>query len=73
MDGKNQTTNQQGEVVRLLTVIETYTLLRISKWKLYDLMRKKLIESVNIGKRRFIPLDAYASYVERLRQRETFA
>lgn len=71
---KNQTTNQAGAGwPQLLTVREAHTLLRISKWKLYDLIRKNLLDSVRIGRRRLIPVDSYRAYVERLRQRESFA
>ncbi|WP_200300818.1 helix-turn-helix domain-containing protein [Streptomyces adelaidensis] len=56
----------------LLTVREAYLRLRISKWKLYDLIRSRLLESVQIGRRRFIPADALRTYVQRL-SRESLA
>jgi hypothetical protein len=49
MEEKNLQTNQQpatGLEPELLTVRETYLRLRISKWKLYDLFRRRLIDSV---------------------------
>ncbi|WP_189148211.1 helix-turn-helix domain-containing protein [Streptomyces lacrimifluminis] len=56
-------------MLQLLTVIEAYTLLRISKWKLYDLIRTKLLDSIQIGRRRFVPMDALRDYVQQSRQR----
>ncbi|MEV8545625.1 helix-turn-helix domain-containing protein [Streptomyces sp. NPDC051572] len=70
----SKTTNQTATGwPQLLTVREAHTLLRISKWKLYDLIRTHLLETVRIGRRRFIPVEGYRAYVERLRQRESFA
>lgn len=57
----------------LLTVREAYVRLRISKWKLYDLIRSRLLNSIRIGRRRFIPTDAVRSYIQGLQQRESFA
>jgi excisionase family DNA binding protein len=56
----------------LLTVREAYLRLRISKWKLYDLIRSRVLDSVQIGRRRFIPVDALSAYLQRI-SRESFA
>jgi excisionase family DNA binding protein len=52
----------------LLTVREAYLRLRISKWKLYDLIRSRRLASIQIGRRRFVPVDALRAYVLRLTQ-----
>ena len=56
----------------LLTVREAYLRLRISKWKLYDLLRSRVLISVQIGRRRFIPVEALRTYLQRI-SRESFA
>lgn len=53
---------------RLLTVHEACRELRISRWMLYHLIKKKELESIKIGKRRLIPADAIDEYVKRLRK-----
>ncbi|MFI9175976.1 helix-turn-helix domain-containing protein [Streptomyces lincolnensis] len=57
---------------QLLTVLEARQRLRISKWKLYDLIRSNKLKSVQIGRRRFIPVDALRQYVMGL-WKESFA
>ncbi|MFD9431474.1 MULTISPECIES: helix-turn-helix domain-containing protein [unclassified Streptomyces] len=52
-----------GDSVILLTVREAYMKLRISKWKLYDLLRTGQIEAVKIGRRTLIPLQSIEAYV----------
>lgn len=69
MNEKNEhTTEFRGDAGSplLLTVREAYLRLRISKWKLYDLIRSRLLESVQIGRRRFVPADALRTYVQRI-------
>lgn len=71
MEEKNLQTNQQpatGPEPELLTVRETYLRLRISKWKLYDLIRRNLLETIQIGKRRLIPTAAVQALIQRLKQ-----
>ncbi|MGW0867819.1 helix-turn-helix domain-containing protein [Streptomyces sp. NPDC002611] len=49
---------------QLLTVQEVRKRLgNISKSKVYDLMNKRLLGYIHIGKRRFIPVDAVRQYV----------
>ncbi|MGW3287522.1 helix-turn-helix domain-containing protein [Streptomyces sp. NPDC001002] len=52
-----------GDNVILLTVREAYMKLRISKWKLYDLLRSGQLEAVKIGRRTLIPLQSIEAYV----------
>ncbi|WP_327402348.1 helix-turn-helix domain-containing protein [Streptomyces sp. NBC_01288] len=52
-----------GDSVILLTVREAYMKLRISKWKLYDLLRSGQLEAIKIGRRTLIPLYSIEAYV----------
>ncbi|MCX4699003.1 helix-turn-helix domain-containing protein [Streptomyces sp. NBC_01373] len=52
-----------GEDTLLLTVREAYMRLRISKWKLYDLLRSKQLEMVKIGRRTLIPLRSVEEFI----------
>ncbi|WP_267974107.1 helix-turn-helix domain-containing protein [Streptomyces sp. 351MFTsu5.1] len=42
--------------------------LRISKWKLYDLIRSRRLATVQIGRRRLITAEALAALVQQLQQ-----
>ncbi|WP_105970399.1 helix-turn-helix domain-containing protein [Streptomyces geranii] len=57
---------------KLLTVREAYRRLRISKWKLYDLIRSRRLVSIKIGRRRLIPAEAVENMIRQL-SREAFA
>lgn len=48
-----------------LTVSETAALLKISRWKLYDLIRNGELASFTLGRRRLIPRDAINELVTR--------
>ncbi len=50
----------------LLTVPEASTRLRISRWSVYDLIHKRDLLSVKIGRRRFIPVSELSRYVASL-------
>ncbi|WP_327313341.1 helix-turn-helix domain-containing protein [Streptomyces sp. NBC_01235] len=52
-----------GEDTLLLTVREAYVRLRISKWKLYDLLRSHQLEMVKIGRRTLIPLRSVEAFI----------
>ncbi|MEV7162988.1 helix-turn-helix domain-containing protein [Streptomyces microflavus] len=62
-----------GEDTLLLTVREAYMRLRISKWKLYDLIGKRQLDTVKIGRRTFVPIASLEAFVRKLWQRESFA
>lgn len=47
-------------------VEEAAELLRISRWKVYDLIRTNELRSVKIGGRRLVPQRAIEEYVTRL-------
>ncbi|MGI5131622.1 helix-turn-helix domain-containing protein [Pseudonocardia sp. CA-107938] len=50
----------------LHTVEEAADLLRISRWKVFDLIRRKELQSVKIGGLRRVPRSAIDAYVARL-------
>ena len=54
----------------LLTVAEACAVLKISKWTLYQLIRSRRLETIRIGSRRMVPVDALHALVERLRAEE---
>lgn len=51
----------------LLTVSEAASLLGIGRSTLYELVASGDVESVTIGRSRRVPVEAVATYVERLR------
>ncbi|HKS46191.1 MAG TPA: helix-turn-helix domain-containing protein [Amycolatopsis sp.] len=64
-----------GEIVDytapvLYTVKEACAVLRVSNWKLYQLIRSQQLASVRIGKRRLVPRDAVDALIARLRGEE---
>ncbi|MCP2340397.1 helix-turn-helix domain-containing protein [Actinomadura rupiterrae] len=40
--------------------------LRVSRWTLYNLIRSNELRTVKIGRRRLVPVEALADYVEHL-------
>ena len=56
------------EIPALLTVKEASATLRISRWKLYDLIRSGRIDTIRIGRRRFVPVDALIKLIDELRE-----
>jgi excisionase family DNA binding protein len=52
----------------LLTTKEASSALRISRWKLYDLIRRRKIDTIQIGRRRLVPADALVKLVDELRE-----
>lgn len=56
----------------LVTVLETAKRLRISVWKVNQLIWSRQLESIKIGRRRLVPGKAIEAYIERLRQEESF-
>jgi excisionase family DNA binding protein len=50
----------------LLTVAEAATTLRVSKWAIYQLIRSRRLATIQIGRRRLIPLTAIQDLLGRL-------
>jgi excisionase family DNA binding protein len=57
----------------LLTAVQAAATLAICRTKLYDLLRKGELESVQIGTSRRIPYVALTEYVQRLRNARSAA
>ena len=55
----------------LLSPEEAAEVLGVGRSRVYDLMRKRELVSVRIGKCRRVPVTALRSYVERLTELET--
>jgi excisionase family DNA binding protein len=53
----------------LLTVPEVMSRLRLSRAKVYDLIRSRDLETITIGRCRRIPSEALTDYVARLREK----
>lgn len=52
----------------LLTIREASEVLRISRWKLYELINDRKIDTVKIGRRRLVPADTLTKLVDELRE-----
>lgn len=52
----------------LLTVPEACTLLRISRWSFYRLLREGRIETIRLGSRRLVPAAGLERLIEQLVQ-----
>lgn len=50
----------------LLTVPEVSQKLRVSRWSVYDLIHRRQLLSVKIGRRRFVPSGELSRYVNSL-------
>ena len=50
----------------LHTVEETAEILKISRWKVFELIRTNQLRSVKIGGSRRVPLRSIEEYIERL-------
>ncbi|WP_282780824.1 helix-turn-helix domain-containing protein [Nocardia sp. CC201C] len=59
-------TPQQPALRPLLTIPEAAARLRISRWSIYDLIHKRLLLTVKIGRRRFVPGSELQRYLTSL-------
>lgn len=48
------------------TITEACQVLKVSRWTLYELIRKRQLSTITIGKRRLVPVAAIAALVEKL-------
>ncbi|HSX65947.1 helix-turn-helix domain-containing protein [Nocardioides sp.] len=51
--------------VQLCTVEETCKLLRVSRWQVNDLINRRELSSVKIGRRRLVPLADLRAFLDR--------
>lgn len=65
-----QPKEQRQPETAMLTVAETCAYLRISKWSVYQLIRKGQLPSVKIGRRRLIPMASIEKLVQQQLQTE---
>jgi excisionase family DNA binding protein len=52
----------------LLTIEEARSILRISRWSLYQLINRRRLRTVTIGQRRLIAAEDLRAFIEGLRQ-----
>ncbi|MFC5748342.1 helix-turn-helix domain-containing protein [Actinomadura rugatobispora] len=50
----------------VLTVDEAAERLRVSRWTLYNLIRSNQLRTIKIGRRRLVPANALAEYLDQL-------
>lgn len=56
------------QVPVLLTAREASAALRISHWKLYDLINRNRIDTIKIGRRRLVPAAELTRLIDELRE-----
>lgn len=59
---------KNAEDPRLLTVEEARAVLRISRWKLYQLINARRLNTIRIGQRRLIAADDLSAFLDNLRR-----
>jgi excisionase family DNA binding protein len=54
--------------VTLFTIDEAAAQLRVSRWSVYNLIRSGQLQTIKIGRRRLVPLDALTECLQRLKE-----
>jgi excisionase family DNA binding protein len=54
--------------VTLFTIDETAAQLRVSRWSVYNLIRSGQLQTIKIGRRRLVPLDALTECLQHLKE-----
>ncbi|MGD0928014.1 MAG: helix-turn-helix domain-containing protein [Streptosporangiaceae bacterium] len=54
--------------VTLFTIDEAAAQLRVSRWSVYNLIRSGQLQTIKIGRRRLVPLDALTECLEHLKE-----
>ena len=52
----------------LFTIDEAAAQLRVSRWSVYNLIRSGQLQTIKIGRRRLVPLDALTECLEHLKE-----
>ena len=52
----------------LLTIDEAAASLRVSRWRVYNLIRSGQLRTIRIGRRRLVPMNALTECLERLKE-----
>jgi excisionase family DNA binding protein len=60
----NETPSLEQETI-LLTIDEACRRLRISRWSLYQLIQRRQLATIHIGRRRLVPERAIQAFIER--------
>lgn len=72
MDSFDQEASERARKITpiVLTVQEACLVLRVSKGMLYKLIRAGHLETVRMGRRRYVPSASIQSLIERLKEKE---
>jgi excisionase family DNA binding protein len=54
--------------VTLFTIDEAAAQLRVSRWSVYNLIRSGQLQTIKIGRRRLVPLDALTECLQHLKE-----
>jgi excisionase family DNA binding protein len=54
--------------VTLFTIDEAAAELRVSRWSVYNLIRSGQLQTIKIGRRRLVPLDALTECLQHLKE-----
>jgi excisionase family DNA binding protein len=52
----------------LFTIDEAAAQLRVSRWSVYNLIRSGQLQTIKIGRRRLVPLDALTECLQHLKE-----
>lgn len=61
-------TLQESTTPKLLTINEASAALRVSRWTLFELINKRKLDTIKIGRRRLVPADAVTKLITELRE-----
>ena len=61
-------TSHEQETPKLLTLKEASAALRVSSWTLFTLINQRKLDTIKIGRRRLVPVDAIAKLINELRE-----
>ncbi len=65
MKSDSSINNQGASSIELLTVKETCDKLRISPWSFHQLVNRRELKTIKIGRRRLVPLKAIEEFIEK--------
>jgi excisionase family DNA binding protein len=57
--------SKKPDVSELLTVDEACRSLRISRWSFYQLVHRRKLATIQVGRRRLVPKAAITAFIER--------
>jgi excisionase family DNA binding protein len=61
-------TPHEQETPKLLTLKEASAALRVSSWTLFNLINRRQLDTIKIGRRRLVPADSITKLIDELRE-----